>query len=524
MKILSGIQAPSDGEILIDGRPVVLKRAQDAMDAGIETVYQDLALVDTMTAYQNVYLGREELSKNPLARLFNLVDDRQMRERAREVLNALQVKIPSINVSVKGMSGGQRQCLAIARALLWGRRIVILDEPTAALGVRETGQVLEVIRDLREARCQRHRGQPQHAAGDERRRPDHGDAARALDRDAQCQGYRGQRDRRPHHRRHPGGFARGARRRTGCSLRRGGPRLPIALPHTQGGDLMSRNITRVIGMMALSAPAVLGLAGVAEAQDKFKLGMAVGGNTCCEWMKAQGDVARALAEKEGWDYVELSNNNDPATALKNAQIFVQEGVDAVIQFNGQPSSNPAISAVLKQAKIPVVTYDIADPGMYFVGIDNLAAGIAGGEGLGKLVKEKWDCNPDLVISAEGAAAGIVNEWRTGGMRTGLKNICPDIPDAKWVSFESQGDAAVGLPAARDLLAAHPEAKKMAVVGLNDGGVLSLINAAEQLGRADEVHGLGPGRRLHHRRQRQPAPRRARCSTSSRAMPSTPSAT
>jgi len=150
LKILSGIVAPSGGEIVIDGRPVVLKRAQDAMDAGIETVYQDLALVDTMSAYQNVYLGREELSKNPLARLFNLVDDRLMRERARQVLDSLKVKVPSINASVKGMSGGQRQCLAIARALLWGRRIVILDEPTAALGVRETGQVLEVIRDLRQ--------------------------------------------------------------------------------------------------------------------------------------------------------------------------------------------------------------------------------------------------------------------------------------------------------------------------------------------------------------------------------------
>lgn len=251
-----------------------------------------------------------------------------------------------------------------------------------------------------------------------------------------------------------------------------------------------RNTTRAIAVMALAAPAVFGLATVAEAQDKFKLGMMVGGNTCCEWMKAQGDVARALAEQNGWDYVELSNNNDPATALKNAQIMVQEGVDAAIQFNGQPSSNPAISAVMKQAGIPIVTYDIADPGMYFVGIDNLAAGIAGGEQLGQIIKEKWDCNPDLVISSEGAAAGIVNEWRTGGMRTGVKNICPDIPAEKWVSFEGQGDAAVGLPAARDLLAAHPDAKKMAVVGLNDGGVLALINAAEQLGRADEVIGWG----------------------------------
>ena len=119
------------------------------MEAGIETVYQDLALVDTMSAHQNVYLGREELSKLPLRRFFNLVDDRAMRQRSREVLDSMAVKVPSINVSVKGMSGGQRQCLAIARAVLWGRRIVILDEPTAALGVRETEQVLDVIRNLR---------------------------------------------------------------------------------------------------------------------------------------------------------------------------------------------------------------------------------------------------------------------------------------------------------------------------------------------------------------------------------------
>lgn len=251
---------------------------------------------------------------------------------------------------------------------------------------------------------------------------------------------------------------------------------------------------RILIRAALAAAAsmllVLGLTAGTIAQDKFKLGMMVGGNTCCEWMKAQGDVARALAEKLGWDYIELSNNNDPATALKNAQIMVQEGADAVIQFNGQPSSNPAISQIMNAAGIPIVTYDIADPGMYFVGIDNLAAGIAGGEQLGLLMKEQWDCNPDLVISSEGAGAGIVNEWRTGGMRTGVKNICPDIPEDKFVSFEGSGDAAVALQPARDLLAAHPNAVKMAVVGINDGGVLGLINAAEQLGRADQVLGWG----------------------------------
>jgi ABC-type sugar transport system substrate-binding protein len=253
---------------------------------------------------------------------------------------------------------------------------------------------------------------------------------------------------------------------------------------------MSRKLLSATAILIASLLLALGLGSGSIAQDKFKLGMMVGGNTCCEWMKAQGDVARALAEKMGWDYIELSNNNDPATALKNAQIMVQEGADAVIQFNGQPSSNPAISQVMAAAGIPIVTYDIADPGMYFVGIDNLAAGIAGGEMLGQLIKDQWDCNPDLVISAEGAGAGIVNEWRTGGMRTGVKNICPDIPEEKFVSFESSGDAAVALPAARDLLAANPNAVKMAVVGINDGGVLGLINAAEQLGRADQVLGWG----------------------------------
>ena len=182
---------------------------------------------------------------------------------------------------------------------------------------------------------------------------------------------------------------------------------------------------------------------------KFKLGMAVGGNTCCEWMKAQGEVARALAEQRGWDYVELSNNNDPATTVKNADIFIQEGVNAVIQFNGQPSVNPVLAQKLGAAKIPVITYDIAQKGFYFVGIDNLAAGHAGGEALGEIVKEKWNCEPDLVISAEGAGAGIVNTWRTGGMREGLKKVCPNIPADKWVSFESRNGDRRSLPAARD---------------------------------------------------------------------------
>jgi len=150
LKILSGAVIPDGGSIEVEGQAVSFRGPSDALQAGIETVYQDLALVDTMSAVQNVYLGREVLSKNPLLRFLDVVDDRAMRAEARKVLQELQVGIQSVNVSVKGMSGGQRQCLAIARALLWGRRIVILDEPTAALGVRESQQVLDLIKRLRD--------------------------------------------------------------------------------------------------------------------------------------------------------------------------------------------------------------------------------------------------------------------------------------------------------------------------------------------------------------------------------------
>src|ERR1700750_1039660 len=150
--------------------------------------------------------------------------------------------------------------------------------------------------------------------------------------------------------------------------------------------LARRHMAAIVpGLLAL---AIAGMAtGPAMA---FKLGMAVGGEAASNWQKHQGDVAGALAKQRGWDYVELSNNLDPAVATKNADIFIQDKVDAVIEFNGRAEVNPALAAKYAAAHIPVVTYDIAQKGFYFVGIDTLAAGIAGGEALGKIAKAKWN--------------------------------------------------------------------------------------------------------------------------------------
>ena len=197
---------------------------------------------------------------------------------------------------------------------------------------------------------------------------------------------------------------------------------------------MERIVRGALAFAVLAAVAVAAASssGIAAESKKFKVGMALGGNTCCEWMKRQGEVARALASERGWDYVELSNENDPAITVKNADIFIQEGVNAVIQFNGQSSVNPVLAQKYATAHIPVITYDIAQKGFYFVGVDNLAAGHLGGEAIGNVVKAKWSCQPDLVVSGEFSAVGLVNTWRTGGMREGLKKVCPEIAADKYV--------------------------------------------------------------------------------------------
>jgi ABC-type sugar transport system ATPase subunit len=149
IKIISGVYRQDGGTLELEGRELVVSTPREARELGIETVYQDLALADHLDAASNLFLGREALLPPPL-KWFGFLDKKEMRERAGDEIRHLKVGVPSVTQPVLSFSGGQRQAIAVARAIAWGRRIVILDEPTAALGVRESGMVLELIREIRE--------------------------------------------------------------------------------------------------------------------------------------------------------------------------------------------------------------------------------------------------------------------------------------------------------------------------------------------------------------------------------------
>lgn len=143
IKVIAGVGPPDRGEIHWEGRPVGIGKPQDAQHLGIATVYQDLALCDNLDVVANLFLGRE-------LRRGLLLDEVGMEQRATELLTTLSVRIPSVRIPVASLSGGQRQTVAISRSLLGEPKIVMLDEPTAALGVEQTAQVLDLIERLRE--------------------------------------------------------------------------------------------------------------------------------------------------------------------------------------------------------------------------------------------------------------------------------------------------------------------------------------------------------------------------------------
>jgi D-xylose transport system ATP-binding protein len=149
VKCISGVHALDEGQILIDGEAVSIPSPAAARRAGIETVYQDLALFDNLTPAQNFFCGRELAVPTWLPRGLRFLNARAMERETAAVLERLKIKLPRFDAPVALMSGGQRQAIAVARATVFARKIVILDEPTAALGVRESRKVLDLIIQLR---------------------------------------------------------------------------------------------------------------------------------------------------------------------------------------------------------------------------------------------------------------------------------------------------------------------------------------------------------------------------------------
>ena len=149
VKVLAGVHPADSGEILFEGRPVSLQTPQQARDIGIETVYQDLALAAEIDPAANMFLGRELLRPGPLGKL-GFLDKASMRRRSEEAFRDLGVRIQDTSAPVANMSGGQRQGIAITRAVTWASKVVFMDEPTAALGVVQTRNVLEQIVRVRE--------------------------------------------------------------------------------------------------------------------------------------------------------------------------------------------------------------------------------------------------------------------------------------------------------------------------------------------------------------------------------------
>jgi len=149
VKILSGVLTPDRGELRVQGRQVHFGSPSDARAEGIETVYQDLALADDLSAPANLFLGREHHRRGLLGRL-GVLDVKRMQREAEEHIKSLGARVPDYKASVRMFSGGQRQSVAIARASIWARELIIMDEPTAALGLVQTEQVAQLIKRTRE--------------------------------------------------------------------------------------------------------------------------------------------------------------------------------------------------------------------------------------------------------------------------------------------------------------------------------------------------------------------------------------
>ena len=149
IKIISGAEEPTSGQICFNGKDVSFRSPSDALEQGVATIYQDLALAPRLSIVQNIFLG-SELVRPLIPSLLSILDKRKMAEQALTYLQRLNPSLTDVNRPVQSLSGGQRQAIAIARALRWNASVIIMDEPTAALGVKETAQVIDLVRRLKD--------------------------------------------------------------------------------------------------------------------------------------------------------------------------------------------------------------------------------------------------------------------------------------------------------------------------------------------------------------------------------------
>jgi simple sugar transport system ATP-binding protein len=146
IKVISGVYHAEGGQIFFEGQKIKISNPMEALKIGIETIYQDLALAENMNVYSNIFLGREKLKK--YLGLINVLDHDYMLNESKKMLNRLEINIPSLENKIRNLSGGQRQAVAISRSIYWNARLLIMDEPTAALGVAERGKVLNLVKTL----------------------------------------------------------------------------------------------------------------------------------------------------------------------------------------------------------------------------------------------------------------------------------------------------------------------------------------------------------------------------------------
>jgi simple sugar transport system ATP-binding protein len=147
IKMISGVYHPDEGQILFQGKEVHLASPASALELGIETLYQDLALAENLDVFSNIFMGREKTK--PFLGIIPVLDHQFMHDESKKVLNRLEIEIPSLRNLIKNLSGGQRQAVAISRSIYWNAKLLIMDEPTAALGVAEQRKVLDLVRLLR---------------------------------------------------------------------------------------------------------------------------------------------------------------------------------------------------------------------------------------------------------------------------------------------------------------------------------------------------------------------------------------